>query len=113
MMPLNRSGVAKQPCLTPLEMVNQSERVLLMRTQLDVSVYSRSSTRTILGGMPMEWRMCHRQSRSTESNVALKLTFRKYPAIHTNYIISHCTTNIIIIYDTIFRQKQHFKHEKN
>ena len=22
----------------------------------------------------------------------LKLTFRKYPAIHTNYIISHCTT---------------------
>ena len=39
-------------------MVNQSERVLLMRTQLDVAVYSRSSTRTILGGMPMEWRMC-------------------------------------------------------
>ena len=37
-------------------MVNQSERVLLMRTQLDVSVYSRSSTRTILGGMPVEWR---------------------------------------------------------
>ena len=22
----------------------------------------------------------------------LKLTFRKYPAIHTNYIISHCIT---------------------
>ena len=22
----------------------------------------------------------------------LKLTVRKYPAIHTNYIISHCTT---------------------
>ena len=45
MMQLNRSGAATQPCLTPLEMVNQSERVLLMRTQLDVSVYSRSSTR--------------------------------------------------------------------
>ena len=72
MMQLNRSGAATQPCLTPLEMVNQSERVLLMRTQLDVSVYSRSSTRTILGGMPMEWRMCHRQSRSTESNTALR-----------------------------------------
>ena len=72
MMQLNRSGAATQPCLTPLEMVNQSERVLLMRTQLDVSVYSRSSTRTILGGMPMEWRMCHRQSRSTESNAALR-----------------------------------------
>ena len=72
MMQLNRSGAATQPCLTPLEMVNQSERVLLMRTQLDVSVYSHSTTRTILGGMPMEWRMCHRQSRSTESNAALR-----------------------------------------
>ena len=72
MMQLNRSGAATQPCLTPLEMVNQSERVLLMRTQLDVSVYSRSSTRTLLGGMPIEWRMCHRQSRSTESNAALR-----------------------------------------
>ena len=40
--------------------------------QLDVSVYSRSSTRTILGGMPMEWRTCHRQSRSIESNAALR-----------------------------------------
>ena len=65
-MQLNRSGAATQPCLTPLEMVNQSERVLLMRTQLDVSVYSRSSTRTILDGMSMEWRMW--QSRSTKSN---------------------------------------------
>ena len=43
-----------------------------MRKQLDVSVYSCSSTRTILGGMPMEWRMCHKQSRSTESNAALR-----------------------------------------
>ena len=41
MMQLNRSGAATKPCLTPLEMVNQSERVLLMRIQLDVSVYSR------------------------------------------------------------------------
>ena len=49
MMQLNRSGAATQPCRTLLEMVNQSERVLLMRTQLDVSVYSRSSTRTTLG----------------------------------------------------------------
>ena len=73
MMQLNRSGAATQPCLAPLEMVNQSERVLLMRTQLDVSVYSRSSTRTILGGMPMEWRMCHRQSRSTESNATITI----------------------------------------
>ena len=72
MMQLNRSGAATPPCLNPLEMVNQSERVLLMRTQLDVSVYSRYSTRTILGGMPIEWRMFHMQSRSTESNAALR-----------------------------------------
>ena len=39
---------------------------------VDVSVYSRSSTRTILGGMPMEWIMCHRKSRSIESNAALR-----------------------------------------
>ena len=72
MMPLNRSRAATQPCLTPLEMVHQSERVLLMRTQLDVYEYNRSSTRTILGGMPMEWRMCHRQSCCTESNAVLR-----------------------------------------
>ena len=54
MMQLNRLEAATQPCLTPLEMVNQSERVLLIRTQLDVYVYSCYSTRTILGGMPME-----------------------------------------------------------
>ena len=70
MMQLNISGAATQPCPTSLEMVNQSERVLLVRTQLDGSVYSRSSTRTILGGMPMKWIMCHRQSLSTESNEA-------------------------------------------
>ena len=72
MMQLNRSGAATQRCLSPLEMLNQSERMLLMRTQLDVSVYSHSSTRRISGGMPMEWRMCHRQSRSSESNAALR-----------------------------------------
>ena len=71
-MQLNRSGAVTQPCLTPLEMVNHSEGVLLMRTQLDVSVYSCSSTRKIVGGMPMEWIMCHRQSRSTKSNAALR-----------------------------------------
>ena len=54
------------PSRTPMvAMVDQSERVLLIRTQLDVSVYSCSSTRTILGEMPMERRMCPRQSRST------------------------------------------------
>ena len=26
------------------------------------------------------------------AGILLKLTFRQYPAIHTNYIISHCTT---------------------
>ena len=46
MMQLNRSGAATQSCLTPLDMVNQSERVLLMPTQLYVSVYSCSNTRT-------------------------------------------------------------------
>ena len=30
----------------------------------------------------------------TEISVTLKLTFIDYPAIHTNYIISHCTTTI-------------------
>ena len=72
MMQLDRSGAATQPCLTPLEMVNHLKGVLLMGTQLGVSVYSRSSTYTIMGGMQMEWRMCHRQSRSTESNAALR-----------------------------------------
>ena len=72
MMQLNRSVAATQLCLTPLEMVNQSERVLLMRTQLDVPGYSRYSTRTMWGGVPMEWRMCHRQSRSTEAHAALR-----------------------------------------
>ena len=28
----------------------------------------------------------------TWDNILLKLTFMQYPAIHTNYIISHCTT---------------------
>ena len=59
-MQLNRSGAATQ------------HLVLLVLTQLDVSVYSRSSTRRIVGGMPTEWRRCHRQSRSTESNAALR-----------------------------------------
>ena len=30
----------------------------------------------------------------------LKLTIRKYPAIHTNYIISHCTT---LLYNHMIR----------
>ena len=33
----------------------------------------------------------YRQSQY-ESKSSFKLTFRKYPSIHTNYIISHCTT---------------------
>ena len=48
---------------------------------------------------------------SSVVGTSLKLTFRQYPAINTNYIISHCTT-LIIIYNTILRQKQDFKHEK-
>ena len=74
MMQLNRSGAATQPCLTLLEMVNQSAResVVDVDTAGCVCVHICSSTRTILGGIPMEWRMCHRQSRSTESNVALR-----------------------------------------
>ena len=31
---------------------------------------------------------------------SLKLKLMKYPAIHTNYIISHSTT-LIIIFDTV------------
>ena len=44
----------------------------------------------------------------------LKLTFRKYPSIHTNYIISHSTIfyNIIIIFDTTVTQKRNIEHEK-
>ena len=44
----------------------------------------------------------------------LKLKFRKYPAIHTNYITSHSTTlyNIIIIFDTVLRQKRNIEQEK-
>ena len=38
----------------------------------------------------------------------LKLKFRKYPSIHTNYIISHSTIlqYIIIIFDTVVTQKR-------
>ena len=38
-----------------------------------------------------------------------------YALLHTNYIISHCTTlynYIIIIYDKIFGQKQNFRHKR-
>ena len=44
----------------------------------------------------------------------LKLKFSKYPSIHTNYIISHCTTFtiIIIIFDTVLRQKRMSKRER-
>ena len=43
----------------------------------------------------------------------LKLNFRKYPAMHTNYITPKAPLyNIIIIVDTVFRQKRNFKHEK-
>ena len=45
--------------------------------------------------------------------VYLKLKFKKYPSIHTNYIISHSTIyNIIIIFDTIVTQKRNIEHEK-
>ena len=52
-MQFNRSGATTLPCLTALEMVNQSEKVPLIRAQLDVSVYSFSRTRTILFKMPI------------------------------------------------------------
>ena len=48
-------------------------------------------------------------------NASFKLTFRHYPEIHTNYIISHYTItfyNIIIIVDTVLRQKGNLEHEK-
>ena len=44
------------------------------------------------------WARWHRfqmflfQSSVSANIFSLKLTFRKYPAIHTNYIITHCTT---------------------
>ena len=43
-----------------------------------------------------------------------KLKFMQYPAIHTPIKVDQTTPlyNIIIIYDTILRQKRHFKHEK-
>ena len=45
--------------------------------------------------------------------VLLKLNFSQYPSIHTNYIISHCTLyDIIIIIDTVLRQKRICKREK-
>ena len=41
----------------------------------------------------------------------LKLKFSQYPAIHTNYLISHWT-NMFIIFDTVLRQKQICKRER-
>ena len=46
--------------------------MILVLAQLVLRPSLQAGTRTILGGMPMEWRMCHRQSRSTESNAALR-----------------------------------------
>ena len=44
-----------------------------------------------------------------------KVKLSQYPAIHTNYMLYHCTTlyNIIIIFDTVdtVRQKRNFKHK--
>ena len=75
--------------------------------------------------------ICHCSSRSVECSRAanmflvsmrklsdavcsLKLKFRKYPSIHTNYIISHST---ILQYnhtikDTVVTQKRNIEHEK-
>ena len=42
------------------------------------------------------WNMIHDQTElgdhKISMNIELKLTVRKYPAIHTDYIISKCTT---------------------
>ena len=45
--------------------------------------------------------------------IMLKLNFRKYTVIHTNYITPKSPLyNIIIIVDTVFRQRRNVKHEK-
>ena len=54
------------------------------------------------------------RSQQCVTALILKLIFRKYPAIHTHYIISHCTTlqyNHNNIYDTLLRQKRNFIHK--
>ena len=38
-----------------------------------------------------KWRGCHLHCYSNELADELKLKFRKYPAIHTNYSSSNCT----------------------
>ncbi len=51
--------------------------------------------------------------RTPTTQTDLKLTFSKYPSINTNYIISTAPLyNIIIIFDTVLRQKRNFKNEK-
>ena len=47
--------------------------------------------------------------------IVIKLKFRQYPPIHTNYIISHCITLkqfMITMSDTVLRQKGNSEHEK-
>ena len=43
----------------------------------------------------------------------LKLKLSQYPAIDINYMLCHCTTIIIIIFDTVVRQKRNFKQKNN
>ena len=43
----------------------------------------------------------------------LKLKFRQYPEMHTNRMLYIPLYNIIIIFDTVVTQRQHFKHEND
>ena len=57
------------------------------------------------------WVLYFNLSKSEEW--CLKLTFRKYSAKNTNYIIPTAPLDIIIlIFDTVLRQKGNLEHEK-
>ena len=71
----------------PHSLLSQSVAPLLFAGSLVDRIgmyYAR--TRSVAVASQMLWGM------TRDFSVALKLTFWQYPAIHTNYIICHCTT---------------------
>ena len=69
---LKRLAARTQPCRTPDEMVNGSVRLPFTRTILFVEVYNIVMMSMISCGVPIIFRMLQRDSRSRESNAALR-----------------------------------------
>ena len=86
---------------------------VLLAAELNSVIISRSSNlhHLIDWTMPSSTTCLFLVYRSDELVDMLKVTFMQYPAIHTNYIISHCTT-LQDDHDKVLRQKGNLEHEK-